>query len=83
VARPGKSNLGTLIRYSEIGFILPATTVVGWLIGVGLDHWLGTQTLYLWGLLIGIVAGFVQLVRMSIQSEKEMDEIEKDEQKKS
>jgi len=53
-----------LAKYSEIAFIFPAATVAGWLIGVGLDHWLHTTWLYLVGLILGIIAGFVQLIRL-------------------
>lgn len=53
-----------LAEYSQLAFILPACTVVGWLVGVGLDRWLHTTWLYLAGLLLGIAAGFVELVRM-------------------
>jgi len=52
-----------IARYSELAFIFPAATVVGWLIGLALDHWLHTTWLYLAGLLVGILAGFVQLIR--------------------
>lgn len=62
---PNKQNfLVTLARYSEIAFIFPAATVAGWLVGVGLDHWLHTTWLYIVGLILGIIAGFVQLIRM-------------------
>jgi F0F1-type ATP synthase assembly protein I len=54
-----------LARYSEIAVIFPAATAVGWLVGVALDHWLHTTWLYLVGLILGIVAGFVQLIRMA------------------
>lgn len=54
-----------LARYSEIAVIFPAATAVGWLAGVALDHWLHTTWLYLVGLILGIVAGFVQLIRMA------------------
>ena len=40
-----------------------AATVVGWLAGAGLDRWLHTSWLYLVGLILGIVAGFVELIR--------------------
>lgn len=59
-----KNFLVTLARYSEIAFIFPAATVVGWAIGVGLDHWLHTTWLYILGLILGIIAGFVQLIRL-------------------
>jgi len=50
-------------RYSQLAFALPAATVVGWLIGLGLDRWLHTSWLYLLGIVLGIVAGFVELIR--------------------
>ena len=68
--RAGKrSFLVTVARYSQLAFVLPACTVVGWLIGLGLDHWLHTTWLYLVGLLFGIAAGFVELVRTAMSSE--------------
>jgi ATP synthase protein I len=50
-------------RYSQLAFIFPAAVVVGWLVGVALDRWLHTSWLYLAGLILGIVAGFVELIR--------------------
>jgi F0F1-type ATP synthase assembly protein I len=58
-----------LARYSQLGLVLPAATFVGWLIGVALDKWLHTTWLYLAGLLLGIVAGFVELIRTVMSSE--------------
>lgn len=58
-----------IARYSQLALILPAATLVGWLIGVGLDHWLHTTWLYLLGLVVGIAAGFVELVRTVMSSE--------------
>jgi len=46
-----------------------AATFVGWLIGLGLDRWLHTKWLYLAGLIVGIVAGFVELIRTVMSSE--------------
>jgi len=53
-----------IARYSQLAFIFPAATVAGWLIGAGLDRWLHTTWIYLPGLILGIVAGFVELIRM-------------------
>lgn len=50
-------------RYSQLAFALPAATVVGWIIGVLLDRLLHTNFLYIVGLLLGIAAGFIELVR--------------------
>ena len=72
--RPGsperkKNMLVQLAEYSQLAFIFPAATVVGWLIGVALDHWLHTTWLYLAGLILGIIAGFVELIRLVTSSE--------------
>ena len=58
-----------LANYSQLAFIFPAATVVGWLIGTALDRWLHTTWLYLVGLILGIIAGFVELIRLVTSSE--------------
>ncbi len=58
-----KSALVQLANYSQLAFIFPAATVAGWLVGLALDHWLHTTWLYLAGLIVGIIAGFVELIR--------------------
>ena len=63
-----KSPLVQLARYSQLAVIFPAATVVGWLIGAGLDRWLHTTWLYLAGLILGIVAGFVELIRSVVKN---------------
>lgn len=52
--------------YSQLAFIFPAATMAGWLIGAGLDRWLHTTWLYLVGLILGIIAGFVELIRAAM-----------------
>ena len=56
-------------RYSQLAFVLPACTVVGWLIGVAMDHWLHRDWIYLVGLIAGIAAGFVEFVRTVMSAE--------------
>jgi F0F1-type ATP synthase assembly protein I len=58
-----------IAQYSQLAFIFPAATVAGWLVGVALDHWLHTTWLYLVGLILGIVAGFVELIRLVSRSD--------------
>ncbi len=58
-----KNNWAQMGNYAQLAVVFPAATVVGWLIGVGLDKWLHTTWLYIVGLLLGIVAGFVELIR--------------------
>ena len=62
-ASPHKTNWVEMSNYAELAIVFPAATVIGWLIGVGLDKWLHTTWLYIVGLLLGIAAGFVQLIR--------------------
>ncbi|MBV9339721.1 MAG: AtpZ/AtpI family protein [Acidobacteria bacterium] len=52
-----------MANYFQLAVVFPAATVVGWLIGLALDHWLHTTWLYILGLILGIVAGFVELIR--------------------
>jgi F0F1-type ATP synthase assembly protein I len=58
-----------LARYSQLAFVLPAATFIGWIIGALLDRWLHTTWLYLVGLILGIVAGFIELIRTVVKSE--------------
>jgi F0F1-type ATP synthase assembly protein I len=58
-----------MAKYSQLAFIFPAATVAGWLIGVALDRWLHTTWLYIAGLIVGIVAGFVELIRAALSAE--------------
>jgi F0F1-type ATP synthase assembly protein I len=70
----GKKNpLVTLVRYSEIGFILPAAVMVGYLIGVALDHWLHTTWIVIAGVVFGVISGFISMIRMALRSEDEKD----------
>ena len=50
-------------RFTQLAFLLPAGTVAGWLLGTALDHWLHQRWLSTVGLILGTVAGFVELIR--------------------
>lgn len=58
-------------RYSQLALALPACIVAGLAIGAGLDRWLKTKWITLVGLLVGCVAGFVELIRGIIRASKE------------
>lgn len=68
-----KNPLVTLVRYSEIGFILPAAVLVGYLIGTGLDHWLHTTWIVGAGVIFGVISGFISMIRMALRTEDEKD----------
>ncbi len=50
-------------RYSQIAFIIPAAVVIGLLLGKLLDYWLHTHSLFLVGIIVGSIAGFVDMIR--------------------
>jgi len=50
-------------EYTSLAFLLPVATFVGYFIGYFLDKKFGTHYLYLVFLLLGIAAGFLQLIR--------------------
>jgi ATP synthase protein I len=61
---PPRRGWGQVGRYAGVGLELTSCVVGGLLIGMGLDHWLGTQPwLALACLLRGAAAGFVELFR--------------------
>ena len=53
----------TVGEYTSLAFLLPAATAVGYAIGYLLDRLFHTRFLYIPFLILGIAAGFVQLVR--------------------
>lgn len=57
-----------MANYAQLAIIFPAATVIGWLIGVGLDHWLHTSWISIVGLFLGIAAGFVELIRTALKN---------------
>ena len=50
-------------RYTSLAFLLPSCVFVGYVIGYFLDKAFGTHFWYIVFLLVGIAAGFVELVR--------------------
>jgi len=50
-------------RYSELALLLPAGTVVGWLVGSALDRWLHTSWIAIVGLVLGSAAGLIEVIR--------------------
>ena len=50
-------------RYSSLGFILPLSTLAGWVIGWLLDKLFHTHFLFIVFLILGMVAGFIELIK--------------------
>ena len=60
-------------EYTSLAFMLPVATLVGYAIGYLLDKALHTHWIYIPGLIFGIAAGFVQLIRQLIRDTRDGD----------
>jgi F0F1-type ATP synthase assembly protein I len=58
-----KSASYTFAKYSQVAFIVPGAVVAGLLLGALIDKWLHTHWVYIAGVIVGAVFGFIQLVR--------------------
>jgi F0F1-type ATP synthase assembly protein I len=56
-------------RYIQLGFTLPAATVIGWVFGLLLQKWLHWTWLPIGGLILGIVSGFVYFIRTALSED--------------
>lgn len=61
----------TVGQYLSLAFLLPAATFVGYLIGYLLDKLFGTHFLHIPFLILGIVSGFVQLIRQVMRDTRQ------------
>lgn len=68
--RDSNNLLVQLGRYLSLAFIVPSCTFVGYVIGYLLDRQFGTTTWTTPLVLVGVVAGFVSLVRALLNAEK-------------
>jgi F0F1-type ATP synthase assembly protein I len=68
-----KSWVVMVSEYTQLAFVLPAATFVGYVIGYLLDRAFGTRFFYLVFLLIGSVAGFLQIIRKVTKDSENSD----------
>ena len=52
----------------QLAFVLPAAVLIGWGAGALLDRWLHTNWISIVGLLLGSVAGLVEVVRQALRA---------------
>jgi F0F1-type ATP synthase assembly protein I len=75
VSRREQNNALLLVgRYTSLALLLPACVLVGYGIGYAIDRALGTHFFYIVFLLLGIAAGFVQMIRMVQEDTRRRDE---------
>jgi ATP synthase protein I len=66
--------LHSLVRIEsliQLALLLPAAVVIGWAIGLALDRWLHQHWINILGLILGAVAGFVQIFRVVLSHSEE------------
>jgi F0F1-type ATP synthase assembly protein I len=69
-----KKNFMVMVgEYTSLAFMLPAATLIGYVIGYLLDRAFHTNFLYIVFLILGIAAGFVQLVRQLMRDTRSDD----------
>ena len=57
-------------KFTQLAFMLPAATAVGWLIGTGLDHWLHKSWISTVGLILGSIAGLIEVIGVAASDSK-------------
>ncbi len=57
-------------RYSQIAFVIPAAVLVGLFLGKLLDYWLHTKWLFLVGIIVGAIAGFIDVIKTVLNQTK-------------
>ena len=67
--KPGKQSGATqaivkVEKLTQIAFALPVAALVGWVLGGLLDRWLHQHWIWIAGLVVGVIAGFVQVFRL-------------------
>ncbi|MEQ1945879.1 MAG: AtpZ/AtpI family protein [Bryobacteraceae bacterium] len=62
-----RSFLAAAAHYMAAATSLPAAIIAGYLIGYGLDYWLHTTFLKIVFLILGIIAGFMDIVRQLLR----------------
>jgi F0F1-type ATP synthase assembly protein I len=69
-----KPLMAQVAEYTSLAFLLPVTAVVGYVMGHLLDKAFGTHFLSIVFLLLGIAAGFVQLIRVLLRDTSNLDD---------
>jgi len=58
-------------EYTTLAFLLPVSALIGYVLGYLLDKEFQTNWIYIPGLIVGIAAGFVQLIRQLMRDTRD------------
>jgi F0F1-type ATP synthase assembly protein I len=73
VPGPKRTTAARFAEYTSLALLLPVSTFVGYGIGYWLGERFGAPWLQIVFLILGSVAGFVQLIRQILQDSKDDD----------
>ena len=59
-----------LSKYLSLAFTLPASVLGGYILGTVADHWIHIPVLRAVGILLGMVAGLIQIIREISRDER-------------
>ena len=68
--KPKNTPMQQVGEYMGLAFLLPISVVIGYAIGYYLDQWFGTTYLRIIFLVLGVVSGFISLVKELQKREK-------------
>ena len=66
--RKAPNSLVQAEKLMQIAFVLPCAMVIGWFVGWSVDHFLHTHGVTFAGLILGLVAGMVTVIRMAMNA---------------
>jgi F0F1-type ATP synthase assembly protein I len=70
---PEKHGLKSLVQAEslfQIALVLPIAVLIGWFFGAMLDRWLHQTWITIVGLILGMIAGMMEAVRMALGAGK-------------
>ncbi len=57
-------------RLIQIALVLPIAVLIGWFFGAMLDRWLHQRWITIVGIILGMIAGMLEAVRMALAAGK-------------
>jgi ATP synthase protein I len=72
-AKPEKHGLKGIVQTEslmQIALVLPIAVLIGWGGGALLDHWLHQTWITIVGIILGMIAGMLEAVRMALAAGK-------------
>jgi len=58
-------------RLMQIALVLPISLLIGWFLGAMLDRWLHQKWITIVGIILGMIAGMLEAVRMALAAGKD------------